>query len=57
MHVYCLHSGLKRSDIVKEIFDVCLVVIGIKDVWKVEPHLHNGCHTIFKIQYPFCGYT
>ena len=40
MYIYCLPHGVKRPDIVKEIF---LVVIGIEDVWKMEPNLQIGC--------------
>ena len=45
MQLYCVSRGIKRPDIVKKI-DVCLVVIGIKDVWKMEPNLHTRCNKI-----------
>ena len=47
MHVYCVPRGVKMPDIVKKNY-VCLVVIGIKDVWKMERNLHIRCNK-FKI--------
>ena len=47
-------SWYKKARYCERNFDVCLVVIGIRDIWKIEPNLHFGCHKIY-IQYPFCG--
>ena len=56
VHVCILHtSWCKKASYCEGNFDVCLVVIGIRDIWKMEPNLQIGCHKL-KIQYRFCGY-
>ena len=49
MHVYCGLVVYKRDNN----FDVCLVDIGIKDVWNVVPNLHIGYQFFFKFNILF----
>ena len=51
-HTIYVHACILRASWCKNArycernVDVCLVVIGIKDVLKMDPNLHIGCHTI-----------
>ena len=55
VHVCILRaSWFKKARYCERNVDVCLAVIKFKDVWKMEPNLHIGCHKIL-IQHSFYG--